>query len=690
MNNQSDWSKSLLNNPRYAKAIAATTQIAQEDYSLVEQELRPVEDALRELKESLESRLSQMEMASISKRGGKTQQDTKSDQLADIYKRLTEEKATDIQQLREILRAKKRTVGHFTLVMMGRTKAGKSTLFATLLGHGYEGIGTGGQRTTRKNKSYDLDNGIRLIDTPGIAAVGGEADEAEALKAVAEADLICYVMTDDSIQVAEFEFLSKLKQQTKPLVILLNVQHNLQDKRRLPRFFKNADEMLTGQDIIDHKERIFRYAREHYQNDSITVIPVMLLAAQLSRLRDDPELFQQLCNDPELRQRLCNDLELLHRLYNDPELCQQLYKASRMQDFLDWISNAVENYGGLLVSQTLLGETGVLLTPRIKTIQQEINTCQESSKLLAQKKRELTSKLRKVGQDGMKRLEIEMQEIFQDLSSRVPNFARNNWDQSSSIQQNAWKQIIDGEVKLKERIENMSALLETEYLQRNQEVLDEISKDFQFSSKSRHQDFHFSGADAGFDFRSILDGVGKILAFAAFIPGVNVLAAVVGGVLMGIFGGFLPSKNERMREACNKIERELKQKIESQRRDYTKNVIQGWGQACTENEGKINQHFLDVEKEINYVFSLLQKSTDSITKARNHLTGFFALRIFYWCKNQNGKVNRSTLISTIIRLTRDPGKFFDIYLKNQTIPSIEAQRKSSHMLDEAISFRTIK
>ena len=58
MNHQSDWSKSLLNNPRYAKAIAATTQIAQEDYSLVEQELRPVEDALRELKESLDSRLS--------------------------------------------------------------------------------------------------------------------------------------------------------------------------------------------------------------------------------------------------------------------------------------------------------------------------------------------------------------------------------------------------------------------------------------------------------------------------------------------------------------------------------------------------------------------------------------------------------------------------------------------------------
>ncbi len=657
MNNQSNLSQSLFNNPRYAEAIAATTQVAQEDYNLVEQELRPVEDTLRELERSLSSRLSHIKMASIAEQAGKTQRDT-STYLTDIYQRLTNEKATDIRQLRETLRAKKRTVGHFTLVIMGRTKAGKSTLFSTLLGHGYEGIGTGGQRTTRENKSYNLDNGIRLIDTPGIAAVGGEADEAEALRAVAEADLICYVMTDDSAQVAEFEFLGKLKQQTKPLVILLNVQYNLENKVLLKRFFKKADEMLTGEDISSHKERIFRYAREHYQNDSITVIPVMLFAAQLSRQKDDPEL------------------------------CQQLYNASRMKDFLNWISNAIENYGALLASQTLLGETGVSLTPKIATIQQEIKTCQESGKLLEKKQQELVSKLKRVGKDGSKKLEVEIQEIFQDLSHEVPNFARNNWDQDILTQQRKWKNLIDNEIQFPKRIKDVLDGLELDYIKRNQEVLDEISKDFQFSSKSKHQDFHFSGAGAGFDFRSILDGVGKILALAAFIPGVNVLAAVVGGVLMGIFGGFLPSKSERMREACNKIERELKQKIESQRRDYSKNTIQGWGQACENNENIIKKHFQDLEKELNDISNLLQKSTDSITKTRDYLTGFFALRIFYWCQNQNEKmkINRSVLPKAIVRLTRNPGKYFSIYLKIRANPKIEDQKKCSQMLGEDIKF----
>ena len=656
MNNESNLSQSLFNNPRYAEAIAATTQIAQEDYNLVEQELRPVEDTLRELERSLSSRLSHIKMASISQQAGKTQRDT-STYLADIYQRLTNEKATDIQQLRETLRAKKRTVGHFTLVIMGRTKAGKSTLFSTLLGHGYEGIGTGGQRTTRENKSYDLDNGIRLIDTPGIAAVGGEADEAEALRAVAEADLICYVMTDDSAQVAEFEFLGKLKQQTKPLVILLNVQYNLENKVLLKRFFKKADEMLTGEDISSHKERIFRYAREHYQNDSITVIPVMLFAAQLSRQKDDPEL------------------------------CQQLYNASRMQDFLNWISNAIENYGALLASQTLLGETGVSLTPKIATIQQEIKTCQESSKLLEKKQQELISKLKRVGKDGNKKLEVEIQEIFQDLSHEVPNFARNNWDKDTDTQKENWKKLRDDEVKLSGRIENFVDRLQADYIKRNQEILDEISKDFQFMALSKHQDFGFFGVDAGFDFQSIFSGLGSLLALVSFIPGVNFLVAGA-GIFVSIISGFFETKEERKQKNCKKIEQTLKREIESQHKNYIKSITQVWEQACGDHENRIKQHFQDLEKELNDISNLLQKSTDSITKARDYLTGFFALRIFYWCQNQNEKmkINRSVLPKTIVRLTRNPGKYFSIYLKIRANPKIEDQKKCSQMLGEDIKF----
>ncbi len=275
---------------------------------------------------------------------------------------------------------------------MGRTKAGKSTLFATLLGQGYERIGRGQQRTTRENYTYDLGNGIRLIDTPGIAAVGGEADETEALKAVDEANLICYILTNDSIQASEFEFLGKLRQKTKPLIILINVQYNLLDERRLRIFLRGkADEMLKGSEIEAHKNRIFGYAREHYQNDSTVVIPVMLLAARLSRQQDDDTI------------------------------SEQLYIASRIQDFLDWIDQTLREYGSLLISQMLIGEMAVSITVPLRIIQKERQILQGMIDRLQSSRRNARNKLERVYEEIKQEVKVEIERIYQEILNATPN-----------------------------------------------------------------------------------------------------------------------------------------------------------------------------------------------------------------------------------------------------------------------------
>ena len=83
---------------------------------------------------------------------------------------------------------------------MGRTKAGKSTLHSVILGGiNKEFIGVGKERTTRFNRIYKW-NGIRIIDTSGIGAPCGKTDTEIAKSVVDESDLICYVVTSDSIQ----------------------------------------------------------------------------------------------------------------------------------------------------------------------------------------------------------------------------------------------------------------------------------------------------------------------------------------------------------------------------------------------------------------------------------------------------------------------------------------------------------
>jgi hypothetical protein len=183
------------------------------------------------------------------------------------------------------------------------------------------------ERTTRYNRVYEW-NGIRIIDTPGIGAPGGKTDEDIARSVIEEVDVICYVVTDDSIQESEFEFLKVLKEKTKPLIVLLNVQHNLRDSRRLERFLKDPERLFVlegASGIGGHLNRINRYARQHYANDHLPVIPVMLLAAQLAQ-------------EPE----------------HDRD-SERLFKSSRIEDVLTFIRSSIAEFGTIQRSRTFIG-----------------------------------------------------------------------------------------------------------------------------------------------------------------------------------------------------------------------------------------------------------------------------------------------------------------------------------------------
>ena len=116
---------------------------------------------------------------------------------------------------------KKRNIRFFTIAFMGRTKAGKSTLHKVVTLQEHDDIGVGKQRTTRYNRSWYWDR-LRIIDTPGIGAPGGDADTDIAKSIIDEADMICYVVTNDSIQETEFNFFETIKERNKPLYIIIN------------------------------------------------------------------------------------------------------------------------------------------------------------------------------------------------------------------------------------------------------------------------------------------------------------------------------------------------------------------------------------------------------------------------------------------------------------------------------------
>lgn len=229
---------SLWDDPDYNTAVSQCAKIAYEDYTFAEPALQATGATLDDLSQGIQHRIEAI--------GNKNSRNTRAESAKEVLQQLELTKQTlaveiikQVGSVRESLDAKQRTLDYFTIAFIGKTKAGKSTLHAVMTDEGWDAIGVCRQRTTRLNRVYEWKN-IRIIDTPGIGAPGGKTDEEIAQSVINESDVICYVVTNDSIQETEFRFLQLLKENAKPLIILLNVKNNLRDPRRLEHFVTSS------------------------------------------------------------------------------------------------------------------------------------------------------------------------------------------------------------------------------------------------------------------------------------------------------------------------------------------------------------------------------------------------------------------------------------------------------------------
>lgn len=197
----------------------------------------------------------------------------------------------------EVLEKKKYTVDYFSIAFLGRTKAGKSTFHKVITGEETDDVGVGKLRTTRYNRVFNWEN-IRVIDTPGIGAPGGKEDTEIARSIIDEADLVCYVVTNDAIQETEFNFLTELKDKNKPIFIILNYKENLEHPKRLERFLKNPRAWLENKDdksLDGHIQRINEMiSKFNYDPTLIEVVPIHLLAAKIAKKEQDSKVNKSL------------------------------------------------------------------------------------------------------------------------------------------------------------------------------------------------------------------------------------------------------------------------------------------------------------------------------------------------------------------------------------------------------------
>jgi uncharacterized tellurite resistance protein B-like protein/GTP-binding protein EngB required for normal cell division len=652
----------LLAGPEYDDAIRQCAAIAKEDYKFAEVALKGAGSALTNLGRNIQRAIEEIQHKTTGKGQATTAKEV-AKQLENTRKALTAEIIKEIESVRESLNAKQRALNHFSIAFMGKTKAGKSTLHAIITGGGWDAIGVGKQRTTRFNRVYEWKN-IRIIDTPGIGAPGGKTDEEIAQSVIEESDVICYVVTNDSIQETEFGFLQVLKEKAKPLIILLNVKNNLRDSRRLEHFLKDPDKLfaMDGKSGLGgHIERIHRYAKQHYANDYFDVVPVLLLAAQMSR-------------------------EPAHKERKD-----KLFKASRIQAFLDSIRVSLVEHGVIRRSQTLLGSTVGAIDHPYKWVTQQAEIYKELTDTLKKKRETIQKQINTAAKDNQETLLQQIEAVFQDALNAIPSFAEDHWNSHQFSLKLGWEQKLKA-IRFDERLKTVYEETSKKFNKDVQEALEEIGNELQLIAQLGSGNFSFTQQDSN-NFRDLLRIGGSLLGVAAAI--VTIFAPPVGAVMgiaamvVGGFAGLIKSKEQKRREAVHNISSSLTVQLSNHQQTTLQQAQGDFGKYCDSVAVNINTYFEELIAGIEVIASQLEVAKKKLDGTANYLNRAYAKRIIDWCTEQHESLTDEGINRTIAKVKRDFGRNMSIQTKSK-FQLRKSQDDIKRVLQENVSIQSIK
>lgn len=207
----------------------------------------------------------------------------------DWYDPPTDETGTvvqdDVQRIAELLSHTARSLPRpdepMRVVLLGRTQAGKSTLFSYLTGSDVSPVGDGAQRFTRSVVAMPMAGraDVVVVDTPGVGALDGDEDREMALDAARHADLVVWVATSNSQPSETATALSQVAQWGAPMLLVLNCREDLVGDGAVDQFLAYPES--TFAELDGHRSRLARFLDPHCQRP-LHVLPVHAAAALLA------------------------------------------------------------------------------------------------------------------------------------------------------------------------------------------------------------------------------------------------------------------------------------------------------------------------------------------------------------------------------------------------------------------------
>lgn len=521
--------------------------------------------------------------------------------IAEISKEFNQTINESVSQNIELLDKKKRNIHYFTIAFMGRTKAGKSTLHKVVTQQDDDDIGIGKLRTTRYNRSWYWDR-LRIVDTPGIGAPGGEVDTEIAKSIIDEADMICYIVTSDSIQETEFDFFETIKDRNKPLYIILNYKSNLSGIR-LKKFLENPTvwkDCKGPQSIEGHFKRIEERLSGKYNMDAVAIIPLHLLAAQLYI-------------EGEF----------------DAETLEKLKKGSNITFFIRKIKEEIYNTGCLKKSLSIIDGSSYNIHQVNARIKADCDRLREDVSLLEKTREKISSFFSNERGKLTSQLSSITDSVRQELKNRANTFSNENYDNENAGA--AWendyvvKSILE---RYKERISDCIEDFKSKLKSELEEVTSDLQIHFRFASFQNIKGASISNTRLGAGiFGSILTAAAPFIISQLWHPGGWIAAAgtAVVGVIVTLFTRLFTSKSEKIRKAIDKMREQLEKGIDENmsknKSALLVNINSSINSASQEINGAFVAYITGANDILNEMGELLKKCNNS-ENAINSLIGF--------------------------------------------------------------------
>lgn len=547
--------------------------------------------------------------------------------------------------LKESSVQKELAVHGFSIALMGRTKAGKSTLHYIMCNEGKEFIGKGAQRTTRFNRVFNW-NRLKIIDTPGIGAgeEQGRKDEKIALRVLAQVDIVCFILVDDTIQSDVLGLLDKIAKYHKPMLVVLNHKEDIRKKSHMKTFMSDPDHWRITDDesnLNGYINRLIRNAEKNGYEKLMTVIPVFLLAAQLGKEKRD----------------------------------DVMYDASNYPAFIENIRKMVRDNSLIYKSQTMLDEPSV----RLHIAHEIIKTEEKKIQLLYDKVLQVRERIE---QSTAFSKEAIKKEIIRSIKMTFEDFyteksyvyvEENYKEKDVFVLNNAYNNHLK-ECGLENKIKDIMSDYLSEYQRKISEMAKEIDEEISYAAFNVSDLFgdnraQIKGGKSTFSLKGLFKGASIVLdGIAYFYPAVAIVS-----LPLSVFSSFMKTKEEKTQIAKDTTLENFNRLYE-----YSKNQVVNITQRELEK-------FIDgYEREISQFFNLL---TEQIEESKKSISD--CQEEFY----RNLKRIDRYLAYRILQYTSTGLKEFDVVdtqrdLKNNKF-TIKIKRPSGNVEFDMMRYRKI-